>query len=67
MVKLKRLSIRLLKIFQRQSCDSIIKKRRLKEEELENEYPEVRSDFSLKVVDKPLFNIFEGLLVIKYI
>ena len=46
---------------------SILKKKRLKDEKLEREYPEVRSDFSLKVVDKTLFNIFEGLLVINYI
>ena len=31
---------------------SIVKKKRLKDEKLEKEYPEVWSDFSLKLVDK---------------
>ena len=33
-----------------------MKKKRLKDEKLEKEYPEVRSDFSLEVVDKTLVN-----------
>ena len=41
---------------------SIVKKRRLKDEKLETEYPEVWSDFSLEVVDKTLVNMFEGFL-----
>jgi hypothetical protein len=41
---------------------SIVKKKRLKEEKLEREYPEVWSDFSLEVVDKTLVNMFEGFL-----
>ena len=41
--------------------DSIVKKKRLKDEKLEREYPEVWSDFSLEVVDKTLVNMFEGL------
>ena len=41
---------------------SIMKKRRLKDEKLETEYPEVWSDFSLEVVDKTLVNMFEGFL-----
>ena len=39
---------------------SIVKKKRLKDEKLEREYPEVWSDFSLEVVDKTLVNMFEG-------
>ena len=41
---------------------SIVKKKRLKDEKLEKEYPEVRSDFSLEVVDKTLVNMFEDFL-----
>ena len=40
---------------------SIVKKKRLKDERLEKEYPEVWTDFSLEVVDKTLVNMFEGL------
>ena len=40
---------------------SIVKKKRLKDEKLEREYPEVWSDFSLEVVDKTLVNMFENL------
>ena len=39
---------------------SIVKKKRLKDEKLEKEYPEQWSDFSLEVVDKTLVNIFEN-------
>ena len=35
---------------------SIVKKKRLKDEKLEKEYPEVRSDFSLEVFDKSILN-----------
>ena len=35
---------------------SIVKKKRLKDEKLEKEYPEQWSDFSLEVVDKTLVN-----------
>ena len=38
---------------------SIVKKKRLKDVKLEREYPEVRSDFSLEVVDKTLVNMFK--------
>ena len=39
---------------------SIVKKKKLKDEKLEREYPEVRSVFSLEVVDKTiLMNDFE--------
>ena len=40
---------------------SIVKKKRLRDEKLEREYPGVWSDFSLEVVDKTLVNMFEGL------
>jgi hypothetical protein len=38
-----------------------VKKKRLKDEKLEREYPEVRSDFCLEVVDKTFVNMFDGL------
>ena len=38
---------------------SIVKKKRLKDEKLEKDYPEVWSDFSLEVVDKTLVNMFD--------
>ena len=38
---------------------SIVKKKRLKDEKLEREYPEQWSDFSLEVVDKTLVNMFD--------
>ena len=41
---------------------SIMKKKRLKDDNLERDYPEVWSDFSLEVVDKTLVNMFEDLL-----
>ena len=37
---------------------SIVKKKRLKDEKLERNYPEVRSDFSLEVVDKIIITKF---------
>ena len=37
---------------------SIVKKKRLKDGELEREYPEVWSDFSLEVIDKTLVDMF---------
>ena len=40
---------------------SFPKKKRLKDEKLDREYPEVWSDFSLEVIDKTLVNMFEGL------
>ena len=40
---------------------SIVKKKRLKDEKLERDYPEVWSDFSLEMVDKTFVNMFEGL------
>ena len=39
---------------------SIVKKKRLKDEKLEKEYPENWSDFSLEVIDKTLVNMYEG-------
>ena len=49
------------KKFRGNHVHSIVKKKRLKDEKLEREYPEVRSDFSLEVVDKTLVNMFKGL------
>ena len=47
------------KEFKGNHVHSIVKKKRLKDEKLEREYPEVWSDFSLEVVDKTLVNMFE--------
>ena len=41
---------------------SIVKKKRLKDESLERQYPEEPSDFSLEVVDKTLVNMFNASL-----
>ena len=49
------------KKFKGNHVHSIVKKKRLKDEELEREYPEVRSDFYLDIFDKTLVNMFEGL------
>ena len=49
------------KKFRGDHVHSMVKKRRLKDDRLEREYPEVWSDFSLEVVDKTLVNMFEGL------
>ena len=49
------------KKFKGNHVHSIVKKKRLKDEKLERDYPEVWSDFSLEVVDKTLVNMFEGL------
>ena len=45
------------KKFKGNHVHSIVKKKRLKNEKLERIYPEVRSDFSLEVVDKTLVNL----------
>ena len=42
------------KKFKGNHVHSIIKKKRLKDEKLEKEYPEFRSDFSLEVFDKTI-------------
>jgi hypothetical protein len=49
------------KKFKGNHVHSIVKKKRLKDEKLEREYPEVWSDFSLEVIDKTLVNMFEVL------
>ena len=49
------------KKFKGNHVHSIVKKKRMKDEKLEREYPEIWSDFSLEVVDKTLVNMFEGL------
>ena len=46
------------KKFRSAHVHSIVKKKRLKDEKLEREHPEVRSDFSLEVIDKTLVNFF---------
>ena len=45
------------KKFKGNHVHSIVKKKRLKDEKLEREYPEEWSDFSLEVVDKTLVNM----------
>ena len=45
------------KKFKGNHLHSIVKKKRLKDEKLEREYPEVWSDFSLEVVDKTLVGL----------
>tara|TARA_B100000315_G_C14129974_1_gene386422 strand:+ start:319 stop:519 length:201 start_codon:yes stop_codon:yes gene_type:complete len=45
------------KSFKSGHVHSIIKKRRIRDEKLEKEYPEVRSDFRLETFDKTLVNI----------
>ena len=47
------------KKFKGNHVHSIVKKKRLKDEKLEREYPEVWSDFSLEVVDKALISLFQ--------
>ena len=42
------------KKFRSAHVHSIVKKKRLKDEKLEREYPEVRSDFYLDIVDKTI-------------
>ena len=49
------------KKFKGNHVHSIVKKKRLKDEKLEKDYPEVRSDFYLDIFDKTLVNMFEGL------
>ena len=51
------------KKFKGNHIHSIVKKKRLKDEKLERQYPEVWSDFSLEVIDKTLVNMFEGSMV----
>ena len=44
-----------VKVFKGNHVHSIVKKKRMRDENLEREYPEVRSDFSLEVVDKSFY------------
>ena len=46
------------KVFKGNHVHSIVKKKRLKDEKLERQYPEVWSDISFEVVDKSLINMF---------
>ena len=48
------------KKFKGNHVHSIVKKKRLKDEKLEREYPKKWSDFSLEVVDKTLVNMFSN-------
>ena len=50
------------KRFKGNHIHSIVNKKKLKDENLEREYPEVRSDFSLEVVDKTLVKMFGDFL-----
>ena len=47
------------KKFKGNHVHSIVKKKRLKDEKLEREYPEVRSDFYLEIYDKRLINMLK--------
>ena len=53
------------KKFKGNHVHSIVEKKRLKDEKLEREYPEVWSDLNLEVVDKTLVNMFKGFRRIK--
>ena len=44
------------KKFKGNHVHSIVKKKRLKDEKLEREYPEVWSDFSMEIFDKSILN-----------
>ena len=46
----------LQKNFKGNHVHSIVKKKRMKDEKLEREYPEIWSDFSLEVFDKSILN-----------
>ena len=48
------------KKFKGNHVHSIIKKKRLKDEELKKDYPEIRSDFHLDIYDKTLVNMFDN-------
>ena len=50
------------KKFKGNHVHSIVKKKRLKDEKLEKDYPEVRTDFYLDIFDKTLVNMFEDFL-----
>ena len=50
------------KKFKGNHVHSIVKKKRLKDEKLEREYPEVWSDFYLDVSDKTLVNMFDDFV-----
>ena len=48
------------KKFKGNHVHSIVKKKRLKDKELERGYPEVRSDFYLDIFDRTLINIVKS-------
>ena len=47
------------KTFRGAHVHSIMKRKRMRDEKLERDYPEEWSDFSLEVVDKTLVNMFD--------
>ena len=48
------------KKFKGNHVHSIVKKKRLKDEKLEQVYPEVRSDFYLDIFDRTLINMVKS-------
>ena len=50
------------KKFKSAHVHSILKKKRVKDEKLERDYPEIRSDFYLDIFDKTLVNMFKNFL-----
>ena len=48
------------KKFRGNHVHSLVKKKKLRDNKFEKEYPEVRSDFYLDVFDKTLINIFQN-------
>ena len=48
------------KKFKGNHVHSIVKKKRLKDEKFEKEYPEVRSDFYLDIFDRTLINMVKS-------
>ena len=60
MVKQEWLPIRSWKEVQSNHLHSIVKKKRLKDEKFEKEYPEVRSDFYLDIFDRTLINMVKS-------
>jgi len=49
------------KVFKGNHVHSIVKKKRMRDENLERDYPEVRCDFYLEIIDKTMVNMFKDL------
>ena len=49
------------RVFKGNHVHSIVKKKRLRDERLERDYPEVRCDFYLEIIDKTMVNMFKDL------